>query len=108
MRKSKQELNISVRCTQAGWHWASLYRATCNVESVIQCWAENELFAMEYPGIIECSVMRVQDVLIIPFQLSWQESDSCLQQSRHGYLGFLLLLPMRPADFIIVLFFLIF
>lgn len=43
---------------------------------------------MEYPGIIECAIMRAQDVLIIPFQLSWQELGSWLQQSRHGYLSF--------------------
>lgn len=60
----------------------------CNAESVIRCCTENDLFAMEYPGIIQCTVMRAQDALIIPFQLSWQELGSCLQQSRHGYLSF--------------------
>lgn len=80
----------------------------CSVEPAIQRCAENDLFPMEHPGMIECSIMRVQDVLIIPFQLSWQESDSCFVAKQAWTLMVLQLLPMRPADFITVLFFLIF
>jgi len=55
---------------------------------MVPCCTENYLFTTEYPGVIECRVMRAQDVLIIPFRLSWQELGSKLQQSRHWYQSF--------------------
>lgn len=62
-----------------GW-WPSFDRV-CSAESVIRGCIENGLFATEYPGVIECSVMRAQDVLIIPFQLSGQELGSKLDEA---------------------------
>lgn len=78
---------MRIRCREADRCWPSLYRV-CGAESVVRGCIENYLFATEYSGINERSIMRAQDVLIIPFQLSWQELGSKLEWSRHWYWSF--------------------